>query len=115
MFIEWSKVAIIIRPGTTDMRKHINGLSAIAQSELDKNVFNGQLFMFCSKTRRQLKILYWDRNGFCLWCKRLEKDKFPWPDESASGWTISTEQLRMLLDGVDFFHTHQRLNYSHVM
>lgn len=97
------------------MRKHINGLSAIAQSELDKNVFNGQLFMFCGKTRKQLKILYWDRNGFCLWCKRLEKDKFPWPDESSSGWTISTEQLQLLLDGVDFFHTHQQLNYSRVM
>ncbi len=115
MFVDWNKATIIIKPGATDMRKHINGLAAMAQSELKPNIFQGQLFLFCGKTRKQLKILYWDRNGFCLWCKRLEKEKFPWPEESSSVWTINAEQLRILLDGIDFFHAHQQLTYSCVM
>jgi transposase len=65
--------------GNTDMRKAINGLSILVESHLQLDPFSGHLFVFCNRRRNILKILYWDRNGFCLWQKRLEKHDFKWP------------------------------------
>ncbi len=114
MKINWEEVKIFIKPGPTDMRKQINGLSVIVEEEFDDGPFSGNLFLFCNKTRRRLKILYWDRNGFCLWLKRLEQDRFPWPRNREEVLEITKEDLFMLLDGIDFFHAHRKLNYSAV-
>jgi transposase len=115
MFINWEAVDIYVQPGVTDMRKHINGLSAWAQEHMGQDIFGGSLFMFCSRDRKRLKILYWDRNGFCLWMKRLEKDKFPWPEDGQATKRIGREHLQMLLSGIDFFHAHQEIKYSRVV
>lgn len=64
--------------GSTDLRKAINGLSLLVTDIPEMDVFSGQLFVFCNKSRTLIKILYWDRNGFCLWQKRLEKHRFFW-------------------------------------
>jgi len=114
MFINWNKAKIFIKPGFTDMRKQINGLAMISREKISDNIFNGNLFLFCSKSRRHIKILYWDRNGFCLWYKRLEKDKFPWPKDANEIKELNTHQLSMLLDGIDFFNAHQKLDYKKV-
>jgi hypothetical protein len=55
------------------MRKQINGLSIIVSEELEMDPFEGNLFLFCNKLRRILKIIYWDKNGFAMWllCKAL--------------------------------------------
>ena len=98
MLIDINVVAIYVRPGVTDMRKAINGLSVIAAEQMEKDPLSGSLFLFCNRHRRNLKCLYWDRNGFCLWQKRLERDKFPWPQSEEAARQISAEQLRMLLD-----------------
>ncbi len=74
MFPDLSKIAIYIRPGFTDMRKQINGLSIMAEDEMNLNTGSGSLFLFCNKSRRVLKSIYWDRNGFCLWQKKLGKE-----------------------------------------
>ena len=114
MLVDFSDLNIYIRPGYTDMRKQINGLSILVEEDLKRNPFSGSLFLFCNKQRRLLKILYWDRNGFCLWLKRLEKDRFPWPaDENAAGG-ITYDQFRMLLDGIDFWKAHKSLGYKTV-
>jgi transposase len=115
MIIDWSKVKIMVKPGKTDFRKQINGLSVIIESELKLNVFSNYLFIFCSTNRSRLKILYWDRNGFCLWLKRLEKDKFPWPKNDIEAREITLEELKMLLDGINFFAAHKKLSYSRVI
>lgn len=115
MLLNWSKVKIYIKPGITDMRKQINGLSAIVQTELKLDLFNSNLFMFCNRNKKRLKILYWDRNGFCLWLKRLEKDRFPWPKNREEVMEITQNQLFMLLDGIDFFNAYKKLNYSSVL
>ena len=67
------------------MRKQINGLVIIIEQQMEANVFEPSLFLFCNGERRILKAIYWDRTGFCLWQKRLEKHRFPWPrnDEQA--------------------------------
>jgi len=112
MFMKWETVDIYLQPGVTDMRKHINGLSAWVQERMGQDVFDGSLFLFCSRDRKRLKILYWERNGFCLWVKRLEKDKFPWPQDQEEAFRIRLEELKMLLSGIDFFHAHQEIKYS---
>lgn len=95
-----------------DMRKSINGLSIIVASNMLKNPTNqGELFLFCNKGGDKLKILYWQKNGFCLWYKRLEKGSFKIPTELAS---INYEQLQWLLEGLDIrkFEGHKRLSYE---
>jgi len=115
MIIDWTKITIMIKPGKTDFRKQINGLAVIVEKELKLNVFSNYLFLFCSKNRSRLKILYWDSNGFCLWLKRLEKDKFPWPKNETEAREITYEELKMLLGGINFFAAHKKLSYSHVV
>jgi transposase len=114
MIIDWTKIKILIKPGNTDFRKQINGLALIVENDLKLNAFSNYLFLFCSKNRSRLKILYWDRNGFCLWLKRLEKDKFPWPKNETEAREITYDELKLLLDGIDFFHAHKILNYKTV-
>jgi len=112
--IDLNRVRIFVRPGKTDLRKAANGLSIIAESVMEQFPLSGDLFLFCNAERRLLKILYWNRNGFCLWQKRLEQDKFPWPDSIAAAREITREQLDMLFDGIDFWHAHQTLHYESV-
>ena len=77
MINDFTAYTIYIMPGATDMRKQINGLAALAENEMTDDIFSQSLFLFCNKSKTLLKILYWDRNGFCLWMKRLEKYKSP--------------------------------------
>lgn len=100
-----------------DFRKAIDGLSAIVQAELQQNLFGINLFVFIARSRDRIKCLYWDKTGFAMWIKRLEEDKFCWP-QSFSGPTLelTSEQLEWLLDGIDIFklHKHKALYYSNL-
>ena len=109
-----SNTRVFLALGSTDMRKAINGLSIMVEQHLSRDPFSGDLFVFCNRRRNMVKILYWDKNGFCLWQKRLEKQKFPWPGTSEEAREISFEQLSMLLAGIDFFKAHQELSFSRV-
>lgn len=108
------KFRVFIRPGPTDMRKAINGLCAMVQNEIKLDPYDRGLFGFSNRKKDLCKILYWDRNGFCLWQKRLERDRFPWPQDSEAVLEITPEQLNWLLNGVDFRRAHKTLNYSRV-
>ena len=115
MIVDFERVDIYVRPGKTDMRKQINGLSILVQQDLKLDPFSGALFLFCNRRRRLLKILYWDRTGFCLWLKRLEKNRFPWPMNRSEVQQIDLEKLRLLLSGIDFWQAHEELEYSSVI
>ena len=100
-----------------DFRKSINGLSAIVEQELSVSPFSTDLFVFCNRRRDKVKILYWERSGFVLWYKRLEKDRFPWPRRDKDGVVQMTgRELNWLLDGIDLFRVkpHQELSYASV-
>jgi transposase len=100
-----------------DFRKQINGLSLIVQESLLLDPFSESLFVFINRTRSRIKILYWDRNGFCLWMKRLEKDKFSWPRHLHDNQImITVEELHWLLDGFDIWKRppHRRLYFASV-
>lgn len=114
MFVDLSTTAIFIRPGVTDMRKAINGLTLIVQDEMAADPFSKSLFLFCNRQRKILKAIYWDRNGFCLWQKKLEKHRFPWPDNEQAADKLSEQQLTWLLEGIDFWKAHTELKYSKV-
>jgi len=106
---------VYLHKAPVDFRKGINGLSFIVEQNMNLNPFSEALFVFCNRTRDKLKVLYWQRNGFCLWQKRLEKDKFAWP-RKMPGQTLSLteEQWHWLLDGLDIekMKPHQTLNYQ---
>jgi transposase len=106
---------IFVKPGATDMRKAINGLALIVEQELELDPFSAALFLFCNRERRIMKALYWHRNGFCLWQKRLEKHRFPWPESDEEAHReIDRKRLSMLLAGIDFWHAHEKLSYENV-
>jgi transposase len=115
VFIDWDRVRVFVRPGATDLRKQINGLAAITQTDMEQDPLSGNLYLFSNAERRLLKVLYWDRNGFCLWQKRLERDKFPWPRSEEAARELTIEQLKMLLAGIDFWNAHQSLSYRSVV
>ena len=114
MILDWSKVRVLMKPGPTDMRKQINELSIIVSEDLEMDPIEGNLFLFQNKLRKILKIIYWDRNDFCLWLKRLEKDKFPWPMNRSEVTEITQEQFLFLLHGIDFWNVHKKLDYRSV-
>mgnify|MGYP000503245426 CR=1 FL=1 len=95
-----------------DFRKSINGLANIVEAELELPIMSGALFVFCNKGRDKLKVLYWDKTGFALWYKRLEKDKFKWPTKlSAPTMNLSEQQFNWLLSGFDVIG-HQAVYYD---
>ena len=111
MFVDLKTIRIFIKPGPTDFRKQINGLSIIVAEEMKLDLFGNCIFIFSNKKRNRIKLLYWDRNGFWLMLKRLEKDRFPWPQSREDALEINTDKLKMLLSGIDFWNAHEELKF----
>lgn len=110
--------AVFLHRDPVDFRKQIQGLAAIVELEMQQSLNTGALFVFCSKRRDKLKLLYWDQTGFCLWYKRLEQDKFKWPKKHEfNSCQISAEQLHWLLRGLDIerMKGHQPLTFDSVI
>ena len=96
---------------SVDFRKSINGLALLVEQDLDRSPFDPGLYLFSNKNRDKLKALYWDKTGFALWYKRLEKHRFKWPSkQDKKDLTLSEQQLQWLLDGYDIIG-HQPLSY----
>jgi len=114
MTIDLNTARIFLRPGITDMRKAVNGLTAVVQESMRQDPFSGSVYLFCNRDRKLLKAVYWDKSGFWLSQKRLEKDKFPWPADEMEAKELTSEELRMLLAGIDFFSAHKELFYNKV-
>lgn len=89
---------ILLRRAPTDMRKSFDGLSGLVRSELGQDPLCGDLFVFLNRRRDLIKVLYWERDGFALWAKRLERGRFMLP----SGETAQVDRaaLALLLEGV---------------
>jgi transposase len=110
-----------------DFRMGINGLSVLVESSLKYDPFSRNLFCFTNRRRNQIKVLYWERSGFCLWLKRLEEERFKWPThmrpvaeeqaDRAPVAKLTPEQLTWLLDGLDLkqLKPHRKLEYRTVL
>ena len=91
-----------IASGVTDMRKGFNGLSMLAQDALEQDPFSGHLFVFRGRRGDLVKIIWWDGQGACLFSKRLERGRFVWPSPINGKVAITSAQLSMLLEGIDW-------------
>lgn len=95
------------------MRKSFDGLSGLINNELKKNPLSGDVFIFINKRRDRIKLLIWDRNGFWLFYKRLEKGRFQSLFANGQkGFSISYETLIMLLEGIDLNSIKRRKRYA---
>lgn len=114
MFLPSDNIKVYLALGHTDMRKSINGLSILVSEHMELNPFSDNLFVFCNRRQNMIKVLYWDRNGFCLWHKRLEKHSFKWPTSQSQIVVIGKRELSWLMDGLSIQQTeaHKPLKYS---
>jgi len=97
-------VRIFIGSNPIDMRKSIDGLMAIVQEELRQDAYSGHPFVFVSRRADRVKLLTWDKGGFLLLYKRLERGQFKLPHISSDTMAVEIDatQLAMLLDGIEF-------------
>jgi transposase len=114
MTVDLNKVRIYIRPGRTDLRKAVNGLTLVVQEQMGQDPFSESVYIFCNRDRRVIKAVWWDRTGFWLSQKRLERDKFPWPESEGAVEELSREQVQMLLSGIDFWKAHKPVTNNQI-
>lgn len=88
--------------GYTDMRRGFDGLAAIVQGTLEQNPFSGHVFVFRGRRGDRIKVLWWSGDGLCLFAKRLEHGRFVWPAAEAGAVHLTSAQLAMLLEGIDW-------------
>ena len=94
-------IKVFIARDRVRMSKSYDGLSLLVKDALKKDPLSGYMFVFFNNRSNYMKALYWDRNGFCIWQKRLEKGTFRIPSIGNSQWEVSFQELQMLLSGVD--------------
>lgn len=110
-----TKVYLCVTP--VDFRKSISGLSLLVEQSLELNPFDPALYVFINRKRDKLKILLWENNGFVLWYKRLEQERFKWPTgHTASTITLNGQELNWLIDGFDLWRNvpHKSLHFRSV-
>ena len=103
---------VYLYPKPVDFRKSVDGLTALVELDIKVAVFDPVLFVFLNKARNRIKVLYWERNGFCLWLKRLEAERFKTsPDATDEAIVLTVQELNWLLDGFDLWRNrpHQVL------
>ena len=97
-----------------DMRRSFDGLDALVVSVMQMDAFDGHLFAFSNRRRERVKILWWDRDGFAIWAKRLEEGTYamPFSDGSEAGREITAPDLGALLSGIDLSQAKRRKRYQ---
>jgi transposase len=93
---------IWIAAGVTDLRRGFSGLSALVQTKLEKSPMSGQVFIFRGRRGDLVKLIWFDGDGLCLFCKCLERGKFVWPQATEGVVSLTRAQLSMLLEGIDW-------------
>ena len=97
-----SNTRVWLAAGVTDMRRGFNTLAAQAEQFLVEDPFSGHLFVFRGRRGDLLKIIWWDSQGSCLFSKRLERGRFVWPAAKEGKINLTSAQLAMLLEGIDW-------------
>ncbi len=95
------------------MRKSYNGLSALVKTKLHEDPLSGQLFVFINRIKTQMKVLYFDRSGYCIWGKRLEQGTFHAPRSSADKQQLTWTDLKLIMEGIDSRSIHYFKRYKH--
>ena len=109
-----SSVRIFICTQPADMRRSFDGLGRMVEEIIREDPFAGHLFVFVNKRRDRTKILYWDRDGYAIWYKRLEEGTFRLPASGSERVELTAAELSLLLSGIDLARTRKRKRYSRV-
>jgi len=113
MFFPEDRVRVWLYARPTDMRKQFDGLAALARNQLQEDPMSGHAFVFINRRRTYMKVLYFDRGGYCLWCKRLEQGQFNYNANRGEKQALSWTELKLLLDGLDVQKSRQFKRYRH--
>jgi transposase len=106
-------VRVFVAVGATDMRLGMDGLDAIARARLDLDPLSGHLILFRNRRGDRLKILMWDRSGYWVLYKRLEKGRFSWPSSAVDARVeMCSRDLQLLLSGEDITRPRQTKWYD---
>lgn len=98
--------SIWLYPQPVDFRRQMDGLVMLIADHLELNPTSGQLFLFRNRNANKIKLLWWERNGFWLCYKRLEKGRFIFPANGSAAVSLNQDQLSWLLSGLDFSKHH---------
>jgi transposase len=101
MFFPEGQVRVHLYGRPTDMRKSFDGLYALTRQELEQDPVSGRLFVFINRRATQMKVLYWDRTGFCIWAKRLEQGRFVSDWRKVTSREMDWTGLKLLLEGIE--------------
>lgn len=113
MFFPEGRLRIWLYTQPVDMRKSFDGLSVLVKSMLQEDPLSGQLFVFINRRRTQIKVLYFDRSGYCIWMKRLEQGQFRYTQRGVDKQVLSVTELTLLLEGIELKNTRQYKRYQH--
>jgi transposase len=108
-----ASVRVYLATSPCDMRRSFDGLQALVHAVLQLDTFAGHLFVFGNKRRDRVKILYWDRDGFAVWAKRLEEGTYamPFSESGEVRQEITAQELGALLSGIDLKQARRRKRY----
>jgi transposase len=101
-------VRIYLAVAPADMRRGFDGLAALVREVLKQEPLSGHLFVFRNRRGDRCKIIYWDRSGYVLWCKRLERGAFHFPVAQGAHVEIEAGELALLLEGIDLAGARRR-------
>ena len=104
-----SAVRIFLCTEPTDMRRGFDRLAEMVRSVIRQDPLSGHMFIFRSRRGDRLKLMYWDRGGYALWYKRLEKGRFPAPARWGEDFHITARELAMMLEGLEESAVRQRI------
>lgn len=106
-------VRIFVARLPLDMRKSFNGLIHATRHVIEQDPLSGHLFVFFNQRRTMVKVLYWDRSGFCLWAKRLERGTFRLPDwQEQSAVEMEAAELGLILEGLELSGAKRRERWT---
>ena len=105
-------IRVFVAVPPADLRKGYDGLAQLARDVVDQNPLSGHLFVFSNRKRDRIKILYWDRDGYAVWMKRLEKGTFRWPKQGTNQLEWSGVELAAVLGGIDLKETRRRPRFA---
>ena len=115
MLFPESQVRIWLCTQPADMRRSYDGLSALVRQQLHEDPLSGALFVFINRRATQMKVLYFDRSGYCVWSKRLERGRFHAVRDASGKRRLSWTDLKLILEGIDqgSVRRYRRYHYPH--
>lgn len=110
MFFPEGQIQVHLYGRPCDMRKSFDGLFALARNVLQQDPTSGRLFVFINRRGTQMKVLYFDRSGFCIWAKRLEAGRFIGDWRAVRDREMDWTELKLLLEGIEPRHVRKRFS-----